>query len=82
MNKIEFITTKQKLQGLIISIASESEISNSEKTSISRLLKLLIGYTYENRLQVQGTIARTIIDSFELPHELAAEFIKFDNGLK
>jgi len=82
MEEIRFVAAKRKLESLIISSMKESKLTDIERNSLNKLSVLLEKYTYENRLQFKGIITRTIIDSLELPYDLAEKFIDFDNGIR
>ena len=82
MTEENFLKSKQKLLDLINNIYQNVDLSNSEKTSLGKTLKLLEKYTYENRLEMKGTLTRTIIDSLELSYSLGEKLIEFDQCIR
>lgn len=60
-------------QGILEYIEQDSYIS-----SLKRIRRILLHYTFENRLECKGILTRVTIDSLELPYELAEQIIQFD----
>lgn len=82
MVKEEFLAEKEILINIITEHLSKSGISIQDRESLNKLLEIITKYTYENRLQVKGTLARTIIDSLQLDYSLGEKFISFDNYIR
>ncbi len=81
MNKLEFLSQKNKL---IVQLTNNlCEIGNDPEyeTNQNILLSILSQYTYDNRLKIKGLLSHTIIDSLEIDQDIADAFIKFDRQI-
>lgn len=81
MTREAFAVYKQRL-GTSVNDLINKTITEEQKSSLVRLLKVLDQYSFENRLNVKGLLSHTIVDSLELDHSLAEEFLRFDNDIR
>lgn len=78
----EFLNEMDRLQHLILIEKSKDGLTSLERESCDALLTISEKYTFENRIQMKGTLARTIVDSLEINHNLASQIIVFDNNIR
>lgn len=81
MNKLEFLSQKNKL---VVQLTNNfCEIGNDPEyeTNQNILLSILSQYTYDNRLKIKGLLSHTIIDNLEIDQDIADAFIKFDRQI-
>jgi uncharacterized alpha-E superfamily protein len=82
MKKEIFIERKDELIKLINHCLNLDQVSKQDKEALKKLLEILNQYSFENRLQVKGTLSHTIVDSLELDYTLGEKFIQFDDAIK
>ncbi|MDI1257330.1 MAG: hypothetical protein PSV16_14645 [Flavobacterium sp.] len=81
MTKEVFTERKSELVNLINHYLNFDEINWQYKNDLKILLEILTQYSYENKLQMKGTLTHTIIDSLQLDYTLGEKFIQFDKDL-
>lgn len=83
IDKITFQTEKEKLRNYAIEQLNKPGQTKLNTESLTKLIRYLNDYTYENRLEMKGVITYTIIDSLEFDDETIPErFIAFDGPLR
>jgi len=56
-------------------------ISDSEKFGLLKLIEILNGYSFDNRLQKKGLLSHTIVDSLDIDYSIGELFRKFDDDI-
>jgi predicted ArsR family transcriptional regulator len=74
-----FIKRKKEL---INQYSNLDQVSKQNQEALKKLLEILNEYSFENRLQMKGTLSHTIIDSLDLDATLGEKFMKFDDTIK
>lgn len=81
MNKAVFDKNKEELSNLIIDFLKKEEVSDHDKTSLSKLLQLLAQYSFENRAEFKGLLSHTVLDSLDLDYSIGEKILKFDDDI-
>jgi hypothetical protein len=81
MNKQEFIESKVRLLYAVNKQLEVKNISDSEKFGLIKLIEILNGYSFDNRLQKKGLLSHTIVDSLDIDYSIGELFLKFDNDI-
>jgi predicted ArsR family transcriptional regulator len=74
-----FIKRKKEL---INQYSNLDQVSKQNQEALKKLLEILNEYSFENRLQMKGTLSHTIIDSLDLDATLGEKFMEFDDTIK
>lgn len=82
MRKEDFNKRKENLLQFVKEMSNKSDLNNTDKTSLNKLIHIVGEYNFENRLEIKGLISRTIIDSLELDYSIGEKFIEFDNSIR
>lgn len=77
-----FMKRKEELIKLINQHSNRNQTNSQNEEALKNLLKILNQYSFENRVQMKGTLSHTIIDSLDLDYTLGEEFINFDDNIK
>lgn len=81
MNKQEFIESKVRLLYVVNEQLEVKNIGDSEKFGLLKLIEILNGYSFDNRLQKKGLLSHTIVDSLDIDYSIGELFLKFDNDI-
>jgi len=82
MDKTTFSKEKEKLENYAKEQLVKPGRTKLDVENLTMLIGYLDGYTYENRLEMKGLMAHSIIDSLYFDdHSLATRFILFDNAI-
>ena len=81
MKKEVFEKRKQELIDKLNSFVVENDVIGNDKKDYVTILKILIDFSYENRLLKKGSIAHTIVDSLCINQSLGSKLIQFDRDI-
>lgn len=81
--EIEIFTKhKEELIKQINEYSKFNIVNKLNQETLKKLLEILNEYSFENRLQMKGTLSHTIIDSLEMDYTIGEKCIKFDDSIK
>lgn len=81
MEKGYFEKRKRELIDKLNFYIANNQIDGNEEEDYIIMLGILDELTFENRLQIKGSIAHTIVDSLNIHQDLGSELILFDGSI-
>lgn len=81
MQENNFVIAKAHLLEILYFRLNNTPVSTTEHREILTVIQIVNEYSYINRLQQKGRLARIIIDSLNLDSELADLIIQFDQRI-
>ncbi|APD07046.1 hypothetical protein UJ101_01530 [Flavobacteriaceae bacterium UJ101] len=81
MNKEEFDNQKNDIIKMINDRMGASSLTELEKDSLIKVIKIINDYNFNNRIKIKGLLSKTIIDSLELDYFIGEKLINFDNNI-
>lgn len=76
-----FERKKNELIDFAVKRSQQQEISELERESLHKCVRILDKYQFSNRLHMKGLLSHTIVDSLSLDWKIAEEFIQFDDAI-
>lgn len=81
MQENKFVIAKAHLLELLYFRLKNTPVSNTAHHEIITVIQIVNEYSYINRLQQKGRLARIIVDSLNLDYELGDLIIQFDQRI-
>ncbi len=81
MQENNFVIAKAHLLELLYFRLKNTPVSTTEHHEILKVIQIVKEYSYINRLQQKGRLARIIVDSINLDYELGDLIIQFDQRI-
>jgi len=81
MQENNFVIAKAHLLEILYFRLNNTPVSTTEHREILTVIEIVNEYSYINRLQQKGRLARIIVDSLNLDYELGDLIIKFDQRI-
>jgi hypothetical protein len=80
MEKQNFLKPQEELMEMLNNCLSKQD-STYHRPSIMEAIEVLSKYNFENRLKMKGLLTHTVIDSLQLPYNIAELIVKFDQQI-
>lgn len=77
-----FNRRKDDLLSIVKNRLATPDLSDTERTSLNQLIKVMNEYTFANRLEIKGFLSHVIVDSLTVDYSVGDKFIEFDNHIK